>query len=44
MSRLEFRRDMSNLPTFVKGNGLPVTAQNTMTAGFVFMFDSREAR
>ena len=44
MSRLEFRRDMSNLPTFVKGNGLPVTAQNTMTAGVVFMFDSREAR
>jgi hypothetical protein len=44
MSRLEFRRDMSNLPTFVKGNGMPVTAQNTMTAGVVFMFDSREAR
>jgi hypothetical protein len=44
MSRLEFRHDMSNLPTFVKGNGLPVTAQNTMTAGLVFMFDSREAR
>src|SRR6266550_530541 len=44
MSRLEFRHDMSNLPTFVKGNGLPITAQNTMTAGLVFMFDSREAR
>jgi len=44
LSRLDFRRDMSDLPTFVKGNGLPVTAQNTMTAGVVFMFDSREAR
>ena len=44
MSRLEFRRDMSNEPTFLKGAGLPVTAQNTVTAGFVFMFDSREAK
>jgi hypothetical protein len=44
MSRLEFRRDMSNEPTFLKGAGLPVTAQNTVTAGLVFMFDSREAK
>ena len=44
MSRLEFRRDMSNQPSFVKGVGLPVTAQNTVTAGLVFMFDSREAK
>jgi putative OmpL-like beta-barrel porin-2 len=44
MSRLEFRRDMSNEPTFLKGAGLPVTAQNTVTAGVVFMFDSREAK
>lgn len=44
LSRLEFRRDISNQPSFVKGNGLPVTAQNTVTAGLVFMFDSREAK
>ena len=44
LSRLEFRRDMSNEPTFVKGNGLPAGAQNTLTAGLVFMFDTHEAR
>jgi hypothetical protein len=44
LSRFEFRRDISNQPTFVKGSGLPVTAQNTVTAGVVFMFDSREAQ
>ena len=44
LSRLEYRRDMSNAPTFLKGDGLPVTAQNTVTAGLVFMFDSREAK
>jgi hypothetical protein len=44
LSRLEFRRDMSNEPTFVRGSGLPASAQNTLTAGLVFMFDSREAK
>ena len=44
LSRLEYRRDMSNMPAFVKGSGTPVNAQNTMTAGLVFMFDSREAK
>jgi len=44
MSRLEFRRDISNQPSFLKGAGLPVKAQNTLTAGLVFMFDSREAK
>jgi hypothetical protein len=44
LTRLEFRRDTSNQPTFVKGNNLPVKAQNTATAGLVFMFDSREAK
>jgi len=44
LTRLEFRRDTSNQPTFVKGNNLPVRAQNTATAGLVFMFDSREAK
>jgi hypothetical protein len=44
LTRLEFRRDMSNRPTFVKGNNVPALGQNTATAGLVFMFDSREAR
>lgn len=43
MTRFEFRRDMSNQPSFMKGT-TPVMAQNTATAGFVFMFDSREAK
>lgn len=44
LTRLEFRRDTSNQPTFVKGNNSPVKGQNTATAGLVFMFDSREAK
>jgi hypothetical protein len=44
ITRLEFRRDFSNQPTFVKGNNLPVMAQNTLTAGFVYTFDSREGK
>lgn len=44
LTRLEFRRDMSNRPTFIKGNSNPVMAQNTAAAGLVFMFDSREAK
>jgi hypothetical protein len=44
LTRLEFRRDISNRPTFVRGNNLPASGQNTATAGLVFMFDTREAR
>ena len=43
LTRFEFRRDMSTSPVFSKGT-VPVSAQNTATAGLVFMFDSREAR
>jgi putative OmpL-like beta-barrel porin-2 len=43
ISRLEFRRDMSNQPTFLKGV-TPVKDQNTMTAGLVYTFDSREGK
>lgn len=43
ISRFEFRRDMSNKDPFLKGN-TPVTDQNTMTAGLVYTFDSREAK
>jgi hypothetical protein len=42
LTRFEFRRDTSNEPAFTKGV-TPVFAQNTATAGLVFMFDSREA-
>ncbi|MEY2414152.1 MAG: hypothetical protein QOD84_2758 [Acidobacteriaceae bacterium] len=44
LSRLEFRHDSSDHPTFLKGNSIPVSSQNTMTAGVVFMFDTREAK
>jgi hypothetical protein len=44
LTRLEFRRDISSRPTFVKGANTPVTSQNTAAAGLVFMFDSREAK
>jgi putative OmpL-like beta-barrel porin-2 len=43
ISRFEYRRDMSNQPVFLKGAN-PVLAQNTLTAGLVFTFDSREAK
>ena len=43
LTRMEFRRDMSNEPSFFKANS-PVMSQNTLTAGLVFTFDSREAK
>ena len=44
LSRMEFRRDSSNQPSFLKGNNQAVTAQSTATVGLVFMIDSREDR
>ncbi len=41
ISRLEFRRDVSNRPTFLKGD-LPVTGQNTVAGGLILVFDARE--
>lgn len=43
ISRLEFRHDVSNQPVFFKGS-TPVLAQNTLAAGMVFTFDSREGK
>lgn len=43
ISRFEYRRDMSNQPVFLKGTN-PALNQNTLTAGLVFTFDSREAK
>jgi hypothetical protein len=42
LTRLEFRHDMANNPIFTKGASTPVDGQTTLTAGMVFMFDSRE--
>jgi hypothetical protein len=33
---------MANNPIFTKGASTPVRDQNTLTAGLVFTFDSRE--
>jgi hypothetical protein len=41
LTRLEFRRDVSNQPVFARGSALD-KAQNTFSAGMVYMFDSRE--
>ena len=43
ISRIEFRHDVSNQPVFFKGTA-PVLAQNTLAAGMVFTFDSREGK
>lgn len=43
ISRFEFRRDLASQPIFLKGSN-PVLDQNTLTAGLVFTFDSREAK
>ncbi len=43
LTRMEFRRDQSSNPSFLKG-ATPVMAQNTATVGLVYMFDSREAK
>jgi hypothetical protein len=43
ISRIEFRHDVSNQPVFFKG-AAPVLAQNTLAAGMVFTFDSREGK
>jgi Putative beta-barrel porin-2, OmpL-like. bbp2 len=43
VTRLEFRHDMSNRPVFTKAK-TPVPGQNTMAAGLVYSFDSRETK
>lgn len=41
LTRLEYRHDYSNQPTLVEG-ARPVGTQDTVAAGLVYMFDSRE--
>jgi putative OmpL-like beta-barrel porin-2 len=42
ITRLEFRRDVSNRPSFLKGSS-PIDNQNTVEAGLIYAFDSKEA-
>ncbi len=42
LTRLEFRQDMANNPIFLKGSSKMVDSQTTLTAGMVYVFDSRE--
>jgi hypothetical protein len=41
LTRWEFRRDMSNQPTLLKGT-TPSTAQNTVSGGLIYAFDIHE--
>jgi hypothetical protein len=43
ITRLEYRHDVSNRPVFTKGTK-PVLGQNTLTAGLVYTFDTRETK
>ncbi|MGZ4836526.1 MAG: porin [Terriglobales bacterium] len=43
ITRLEYRHDVSNRPVFTKGTE-PVLGQNTLTAGMVYTFDTRETK
>jgi Putative beta-barrel porin-2, OmpL-like. bbp2 len=43
ITRLEYRRDMSNRPTFEKGSA-PVKEQDTVAAGLVYTFDLKELK
>src|SRR5579871_2292728 len=44
LTRLEYRRDMSDQPIFLKNTSGLVKDQNTVTAGLILTFDSREAK
>jgi len=44
ISRLEFRRDMSDENTFPYRNGLFRDNQNTLTAGMIYAFSSTDAK
>jgi outer membrane murein-binding lipoprotein Lpp len=44
ISRLEFRRDMSDTAVFLKGSSVGVKTQNTATIGLVYAFSSADAK
>jgi hypothetical protein len=41
LARFEFRRDMSDVPFFLKESGATVKGQNTFTVGLVYGFGTR---
>jgi hypothetical protein len=41
LARFEFRRDMSDVPFFLKDDGTTVKGQNTFTLGLVYAFGTR---
>jgi len=41
LTRFEYRHDFSNRPTYLKGN-VPALGQDTVAAGMVYSFDSKE--
>jgi hypothetical protein len=43
ITRLEYRHDMSNQPSFVKGSS-PVKGQDTVAAGLIYTFDVKELK
>ncbi|MBZ5630829.1 MAG: porin [Acidobacteriia bacterium] len=43
ITRLEYRHDFSNRPVFTKGTD-PVLGQDTLTAGMVYTFDTKETK
>ncbi len=43
ITRLEFRRDVANRSSLLKGD-VPVTRQNTLARGLIYRFDTRESK
>lgn len=42
ISRLEFRRDISNQPVFPFRNGFPISDQNTVSVGVIYAFSTAQ--
>lgn len=42
ITRLEYRHDYSNQPTFLKGAGTPVKSQDGLTAGLIYVFSTND--
>ena len=42
ITRLEYRRDYSNQPTFLKGAGTAVKSQDGLTAGLIYVFSTND--
>jgi len=42
ITRLEYRHDYSNQPTYMKGSGTPVKSQDTLAAALIYVFSSND--